>query len=336
MRYKLLGGSGLRVSEIGLGTMTFGETKGWGADAAQSAAIMSAYADAGGVLLDTAPNYAGGESEKIVGAFTRGRRRDFVISTKYTGSGTAHVLAGGNSRLSMTRSVEDSLRRLETDHVDLFWLHFWDGTTPLYEILRALDDLVSAGKILYVGFSDTPAWLVSRAVTMAEGRGWIRPAAIQIEYNLASRDAERELLPMADALDLGAMCWGPLAAGAFAGGADPKRRAKLPPHLAEIAVKLDALAEQTGLSASALALRWLLRHPARRTLVPLIGARTAEQLTQTLAAAEGDLDAETIAALDALAPPALGFPHEMIASPYLRKLALGQPDALDAPQKPRG
>jgi len=337
MRYKLLGGSGLRVSEVGLGTMTFGETKGWGADATAAEAILRTFTDAGGILIDTAPNYSGGASEELVGAFVAGRRYDHVISTKYTAAGARHVLAGGNSRRAMRRSVEESLQRLRTDFIDLLWLHFWDGTTPLAEILRGVEDLISAGKVLYCGFSNTPSWLISRAVTMAELRTASVPVAVQTEYNVAVRDAERELLPMADALDLGVVCWGAMAAGALAGGSDPRRRARadLPPALAERATQISAIAAESDLSPAALALRWLLRHPAHLSVVPLIGARTPAQLKESLGAADGVLDATTLKALDSMAPPALGNPHELIASPYLRKFALGQPDLLDPPVRPR-
>jgi aryl-alcohol dehydrogenase-like predicted oxidoreductase len=328
MRHRLLGGSGLRVSQLCLGSLTFGETRSWGASAAEAESILRAFADAGGSFIDTAPNYAGGAAEAIIGDFVRGSRDDFVIATKYTASANAHPLAGGNSRKSLRKSVEASLSRLGTDHIDLLWLHFWDGTTPTEEIVRGIDDLIGAGKLLYWGISDTPAWLVSRAVTLAQQQGRAAPMAVQIEYNVAARTAERELLPMAAALDLGTVCWGPLAAGALAGG-DRTRLAKLPVALAPVAEAVRALADESGVAMPALALGWLLS----RGHVPLVGARTAAQLSDTLTATE--LDAAALARLDAIAPPEPGFPHGLIGSSYLRKFALGDPDCLIPPSRER-
>jgi aryl-alcohol dehydrogenase-like predicted oxidoreductase len=323
----------LRVSELCLGTLTFGENKAWGADAEAAGAILRAFADAGGTFLDTAPNYGGGVAEEVIGRFVAGQRDDFVIATKYTAAASRHPLAGGNSRKSMIRSVEGSLRRLETDHIDLLWLHYWDSTTPLDEIMRALDDLVRAGKLLYIGISDTPAWLIGRAALLAEMRGWSRVIATQLEYNLAARTAERELLPMAQALDLGIVCWGPLAAGALAGGDDPKRRSAsaVPPPIARIAEAVRTIARDAGLPPAALALRWLMA----RGSIPLVGARTPEQIIATIMAAESDVAPALLAALDDLAPPEMGFPHDLIGSSYLRKLALGDPAALLSPDRAR-
>jgi aryl-alcohol dehydrogenase-like predicted oxidoreductase len=337
MRHKLLGPSGLRVSELCLGTLTFGEKKDWGADAEAADAILAAFGDAGGTFIDTAPNYSGGAAEEIVGGFLKGHREDFVVATKFTASTSAHPLAGGNSRKSMVRAVEGSLRRLDTDHIDLLWLHYWDGTTPLEEILRALDDLVSAGKVLYTGISDTPAWLISRATTMAALRGWSPVVAVQLEYNLASRTAERELRPMATAMDLGVVCWGPLAAGALAGGTDPRRRKAdaVPAHLARVASEVRRLSLDAGVTVPAMALGWLMQRQGGASTIPIVGARSAEQIEATLAAAATEIDRTILVALDAIAPPELGFPHELIGSSYLRKLALGDPAALIPPARTR-
>jgi aryl-alcohol dehydrogenase-like predicted oxidoreductase len=335
MRHRLLGGSGLRVSELCLGSLTFGETKPWGADPEAAAAILGIFADAGGTFIDTAPNYAGGAAEEIVGRFVAGRRDGFALATKYTASTSRHPLAGGNSRKSLRQSVEASLRRLDTDHIDLLWLHFWDGTTPTDEIVRGIDDLISAGKILYWGISDTPAWLVSRAVTMAQLVDRAAPVAIQIEYNVMARTPERELLPMAKALDLGVVCWGPLAAGALAGGREARRSASLtPPSVA--AEALAELAEQSDNSMIGLALGWLLASGQ----VPLVGARTAEQLAQQIAFVEqfhaAPLDDAIIERIGTIAPPDLGFPHTLIGSSYLRRFALGDPDRLIPAERARG
>lgn len=338
MRHKLLGHSGLRASELCLGTLTFGEKKDWGTDAETAEAILGCFADAGGTFIDTAPNYGGGAAEEIIGAFLAGQRDDFVVATKFTASTRRHALAGGNSRKAMMASVEASLRRLGVDSIDLLWLHYWDGTTPLDEILRGLDDLVRSGKILYIAISDTPAWIVGRAALLAELRGWSRVIATQVEYNVATRSAERELLPMAEALDLGIVCWGPLAAGALAGGEDPRRRtlASLPPQLASAVAALRGISDETGLSCGTLALRWLMQRPLQAAVIPVVGARTPAQLETILASAATSLDDPTLAALDAVAPPDLGFPHELIGSPYLRKLPLGDPGALSPPIRARG
>jgi aryl-alcohol dehydrogenase-like predicted oxidoreductase len=201
MRYRLLGSSGLRVSEAFLGTMTFGEDWGWGAPPEECRRMFDAYAEAGGNVIDTAVNYTNGASEKIVGELL-GRDRDhFVVSTKYTlSTDEADPNASGNQRKNLTRSLDLSLDRLGIDHIDLYWVHIWDPRTPIEETIRALDDAVRAGKVLYVGISDAPAWVIARANTLAEWRGWSPLVAIQVPYSLIQRDIERELLPMATAL----------------------------------------------------------------------------------------------------------------------------------------
>ncbi|TNF17617.1 MAG: aldo/keto reductase [Rhodobacteraceae bacterium] len=330
MRYKLLGHSGLRVSELALGTMNFGDDKPWAVADADTQDILASFADHGGTMIDTAPNYAGGRAESLVGEYTQKARDRFVLSTKYTASTEGHVMAGGNSARTMIRSVEDSLTRLKTDYIDLFWLHFWDGTTPMDEIMRAFDTLVASGKVRYVGLSDVPAWLVSRAVTLTEMRGWARPVAVQVEYSLAAREAEREFLPMARALDLGVVGWGALAAGALSGGADPRRRPKdkIPGHVQKAVEAAQAVADDAGLSLRDVALRWLLRGEEAANVVPLIGARTAAQLGETLAAADGALERDVTDALSKATAPRLGFPHDLIASSYLRRFAFGKDNEL--------
>lgn len=326
MKYQLLGRSGLRVSDVALGTLNFGETKDWGVERSEALEILRAFAEHGGTLIDTAPNYAGGAAETIVGEFISKQRERFVVSTKYTASPDPHVLAGGNSARTMINSLEASLKRLGTDHVDVFWLHFWDGTTPMDEILKAFETLVSSGKVRYVGFSDVPAWLVSRAVTMSEFRGWARPVAVQVEYSLAARDAEREFLPMASALDLGIVGWGAMAAGALSGGTSPRRRSsdKIPAAIRNTVEAVTAIAEEASLSLPEIALRWLTARNAGSGVIPLIGARTVGQLKETLAAADGDLAPEVVERLTRETAPELGFPHDLIASPYLRRFAIGK------------
>ncbi len=218
MKYYLLGKSGLRVSEICLGTMTFGKEWGWGASKEESRKIFDAYVDSGGNFIDTANIYTDGTSEKYVGDFVSYDRDRFVIATKYTSNTRAgDPNAGGNHRKNMVQSLEASLRRLNTDYIDLYWVHAWDQTTPIEEMMRALDDMVKSGKILYIGISDAPAWIVSQANTLANLKGWTEFASIQIEYSLIERTSERELLPMANALDIGITAWSPLGSGVLTG-----------------------------------------------------------------------------------------------------------------------
>src|SRR5262245_7104094 len=218
MRYRLLGPSGLRVSELALGTMTFGTDWGWGADEAECGRILERYREAGGNCVDTSSNYTDGSSERIVGELTKGDRERWVIATKYTLTlDRADPNAGGNHRKSLVRTLEGSLRRLGTDYVDLLWLHMRDATTPIEEAVRALDDQVRAGKVLYLGISDSPSWVAAQANAIAELRGWSPFVGLQLPYSLASRSPERELLPMARALGLAVTPWSVLDHGILAG-----------------------------------------------------------------------------------------------------------------------
>jgi aryl-alcohol dehydrogenase-like predicted oxidoreductase len=218
MKYFLLGKTGLRVSEICLGTMTFGKEWGWGASKEESRKIFDAYVDAGGNFIDTANIYTDGTSEKYVSDFVSYDRDRFVIATKYTSNTRAgDPNAGGNHRKNMVQSLEASLKRLNTDYIDLYWVHAWDQTTPIEEMMRALDDMVKSGKILYIGISDAPAWVVSQANTLANLKGWTEFASIQIEHSLIERTSERELLPMANVLDIGITAWSPLGSGVLTG-----------------------------------------------------------------------------------------------------------------------
>ena len=218
MRYKLFGASGLRVSELFLGAMTFGEQGGVGAPLPECRRILDAYADAGGNVIDTAINYRGGASEEILGELLDGRRDRFVLATKYTVSRDRDdPNAAGNHRKNLRLSLETSLRRLRTDYIDIYWVHMWDRHTPAEETMRALDDQVRAGKILYIGISDTPAWLAAQANTLAAWRGWTAFTGLQAPYSLLRRDIERELLPMAEALGITVAAWSPLADGILSG-----------------------------------------------------------------------------------------------------------------------
>src|ERR1700736_4774385 len=218
MRYKLLGKSGLRVSELCLGTMTFGEDWGWGSSQEESRKVYDAFLEAGGNFIDTANVYTSGTSERLLGEFMQGQRERIVLATKYTNAAPGNdTNAAGNHRKSMVQALEASLKRLKTDYIDLYWLHIWDQITPIEEVMRAFDDLVRQGKVLYIGVSDAPAWWIAQANTLAELRGWTRFIGLQIEYSLIERTVERELIPMAKAFNLGLVAWSPLAGGLLSG-----------------------------------------------------------------------------------------------------------------------
>src|ERR1700678_695486 len=218
MKHRLLGKSGLRISEASLGTITFGDEWGWGSPKAESQKVYEAYREAGGNFIDTANFYTGGTSEKFLGEFMQGHRDSVVLATKYSNAAPGNdPNAAGNHRKSMMQAVEASLKRLKTDYIDLYWLHIWDQITPIEEVMRAFDDLVRQGKILYAGVSDMPAWLVAKANTLAELRGWSSFVGLQIEYSLIERTPERDLLPMAADLGLGVTAWSPLAGGILTG-----------------------------------------------------------------------------------------------------------------------
>jgi len=277
MDYQLLGRSGLRVSQLALGTMTFGPDWGWGADETESCRIFARFAEAGGTFVDTASNYTDGSSERIVGQCIAGDRDRFVVATKYSLSlDSGDPNAGGNHRKSLVRSLEQSLRRLETDYVDLLWLHMRDALTPIDEVVRALDDQVRLGKVLYVGISDSPAWLVAQANTLADLRGWSPFVAVQLPYSVAERDPERELLPMAAALGLAVTAWDVLGAGVLTGKPAAERRWPEDPVPEATQAVLDVvrtIAEERGCTPAQVAIAWMLRRPAPPVVVPIVGAR---------------------------------------------------------------
>ncbi len=328
MRYNLLGRSGLRVSELGLGTMTFGEDWGWGASKEESRKIFDAYARAGGNFVDTANRYTDGTSERFVGEFVAPDRDYWVVASKYTlldREGDPN--AAGNHRKNMVQSLESSLRRLGTDYLDLLWLHAWDYMTPVEEIMRGLDDLVRAGKVLYVGISDTPAWIVAQANTLAELRGWTPFSALQIEYSLVERTPERELLPMARALDLAVTPWGILGSGVLTGKynrEDPPEEGRAKEgrgqdsRMLEIARVVSNVAGEVGCTPSQVAIAWILKQPG--VMVPLLGARTVDQLQDNLRGLIIDLDEDHLNRLDEATRVDLGFPHEFLAQDHIRNL----------------
>jgi aryl-alcohol dehydrogenase-like predicted oxidoreductase len=327
MRYKLLGRSGLRVSEVALGTMTFGDAWGWGAARDESRRIFDAFLDAGGNFVDTACNYTDGQSEELLGEFLGTGRDRIVLATKYTLTSQRNdPNAGGNSRKNMVRALEGSLRRLGTDYIDLLWLHMWDGMTPVEEVVRALDDLVSAGKVLYVGISDTPSWVVSQAVTLADLRGWSRFIAVQAPYSLADRDVERELLPMARSLELAFTPWGMLEGGALTGkylsdSDTPRRYTAAGQRVNTIAQEVVAVADEVGATPSQVAIAWVRARPW--LTVPIVGARSEKQLRDNLGALALDLPDDAVERLSAVSGFDVGFPRSFLESEHVRGLIFG-------------
>jgi aryl-alcohol dehydrogenase-like predicted oxidoreductase len=341
-RYRLLGRSGLRVSPLSLGAMTFGTDWGWGTEEVEARRIFDAYVDRGGNFIDTANQYTNGTAEKFVGEFAREKREQLVIATKYTlplRAGDPN--AGGNHRKSMVRSVESSLQRLQTDYIDLLYLHAWDFLTPVEEILRAMDDLVRAGKLLYVGISDAPAWQVARMQTIADLRGWSPLIALQVEYNLIERTIERDLAPMAREMGLGVIPWSPLASGVLTGkysradldaGSGVASAAGSRKNVAaaqdalnarglDIADVVKAVAQELGKSPAQIALAWTLLNPA--VTAPIIGARTLKQLEDNLGALDVAFTDDQRRRLDEISAIELGFPHAMLARPMTRAVMFG-------------
>lgn len=339
--YRLLGRSGLRVSPLALGTATFGTEWGWGAERDEARKMFDLYVERGGNFIDTANTYTNGSSERLLGEFARDNRESLVLATKYTTlRRPGDPNSGGAHRKSLFASVEASLRQLNTDYIDLLYLHVWDFRTPVEEILRGLDDLVRQGKILYAAISSAPAWQVSRMQTIADLLGWSPLVALQIEYNLAERGGERDLIPMAREMGLGVVPYSPLAGGVLtgkyshddltathAGSADSTRKSfnaalgtvterilTIAGAVREIAAELDRTPAQVGLA-------WLLHHPD--VTAPVIGARTPAQLEDNLGALEVDFTASQLARLNKIGGIELGYPHAMLASDHIRRVTGG-------------
>ncbi len=331
MDYKLLGGSGLRVSELCLGAMTFGSEEAWCADAKESRAMFDTFAEAGGNFIDTADIYTQGESEKLVGEFIANDRERFVVATKYTNCfpGGEDPNAAGNHRKNLRQSLDASLKRLNVDYIDLYWVHVWDYTTPIEEVMRALDDAVSTGKILYAGLSDAPAWVASRANTIAEWRGWTPFSALQLEYSLTERSIEREHLSLSRAMDIDITAWSPLASGILSGkysrGDEGAKRldtlplASLDDRKLAIAKQVDAIADDIGASSAQVALAWV----RQKGTIPIIGARTTGQLVDNIASLDVTLNEAQMDMLDTVGAPDLGHPYNFLDSDLVRSIAFG-------------
>jgi len=344
MRYRIFGQrSGLKVSEIVLGAGMFGRTWGYGAEPNEVRSILQSYVAAGGNFIDTADNYQHGESERLVGEFVAPHRNDFVIASKFSRGATANPALAvlGANRKAMVQSVEDSLKRLKTDRIDLYFVHMDDGVTPMDEIARGLDDLARAGKIVYGGLSNFPAWRVATAAAIAELRGWTPIAAIQIEYSLLQRTTERELLPMADGLGLGVMGWSPLAGGLLTGKyrkGETGRATDLkssvlhddPDKNAPVIDALIAIADEIGSNPGQIAIAWV----RAKGVLPVIGPRTCVQLEDNLAAARLKLSDDHIRRLDEITAVPLGYPHELNSAAEQRAVMTGNRwDQIDFPTR---
>lgn len=326
--YVTLGRSGLRVSPLCLGTMTFGQDWGWGAGESESRAVLSRFLERGGNFVDTANVYTNGHSEKIIGdhlAANPGLRDRIVLATKFFGNlHPGDPNGGGAGRKAVLAAVEQSLRRLRTDHIDLYWMHAWDRYTPIEETMRTLDDLVASGKVRYIGFSDTPAWKTAQAHTLAQFRGWTPLTALQIEHSLLERTVEGELLPMAEDLGLGVTPWGPLRGGLLsgkytrenAGTARSDRGDGMTGQLTEqdyaLIDQLRTIADGHDTSVATVALAWVQRR--RGVSSTIIGARRLDQLEANLSALELELTDDEVSTLDRMSQPRLDFPAGFLQS----------------------
>ncbi|EJC79691.1 putative oxidoreductase, aryl-alcohol dehydrogenase like protein [Rhizobium leguminosarum bv. trifolii WSM2297] len=342
MRYRIFGRTGLRVSTFALGTGNFGTGWGYGSSRQEAKAVFDTYRDAGGNFIDTADQYQFGQSETMIGEFIAGDRDSVVVATKFSLGDTngAGLHRTGNSRKAMVQSVEASLKRLGTDRIDLLWVHMPDAVTPIDEIVRGLDDLARAGKILYSGLSDFPAWRVSTAATLAELRGWNPVSALQFEYSLVERTAERELLPMAAAFGLGTVGWSPLGGGLLTGKYRKGETGRAQGLGAVIHGESDArktatvdavlaISEETGIPAGRVAIAWVLD----KGTLPILGPRTPEQLADNLASLDVRLTVDQLARLDAASAIPLGFPHDVVAGSR-DTLAGSKADLIDWPAVP--
>lgn len=344
MRFQLLGNSGLRVSQAAHGTMTFGDNWGWGAAKDEARKVYDAFRDAGGNFIDTANVYTNGSSESFLGEFMKGHRGSIVLCTKYANANPGNdPNAAGNHRKSMVQAVEASMKRLQTDYIDLYWVHIWDQMTPVEEVMRGLDDLVRQGKVLYVGISDAPAWWIARANTLADLRGWTPFVGLQIEYSLVERTVERELIPMVNALGLGVLAWSPLANGVLTGkyhGHAPAEGGRMAvdamkefvpeeQRTGRILKAVKLVADEVGRSMAQVALAWLRHRPT--PVIPLLGARKLAQLQDNLAALDLTLSADQVRVLDDASGIEPGFPQSLYTHTMVQALRYGgMRDRIDA------
>ena len=326
--FVLLGRSGLRVTRLCLGTMTFGTEWGWGNSEDGARQIFDHYLEAGGNFIDTADGYTNGTSESLIGKFLkeRGDRERVVVATKYSfGREQGNANSGGNGRKNLYNALDNSLRRLQSDYIDLYWLHTWDGNTPVEEVMSALDDVVRAGKVRYIGFSNVPGWYLGRAQTLAEIRGWTRLIAIQFEYSLVERSLEFEFIPAAREFGLGLTPWSPLGGGILSGKykrtdqgiAGDGRAASVTEHPVlgrhyrqknfPIVDEVVAVAKQLGRTPAQVALNWVVNRPAVDSTI--VGATKIHQLQDNLAALELKVPTELRERLDGVSAPEIQYPY---------------------------
>lgn len=344
MRYRIFGQrTGLKVSELALGTGMFGTAFGYGARPDEVRSILHGYAEAGGNFIDTADNYQLGESETLIGEFLAPHRNDFIIASKYSRGAVPKpsLAALGNNRKAMVQSVEASLKRLKTDRIDLYFVHMDDGVTPVDEIARGLDDLVRAGKIVYGGLSNFPAWRIATAANTADLRGWAPISAIQVEYSLIQRTTERELLPMANGFGLGVMGWSPLGGGLLTGKYRKGEKGRAtdlkgsvlhddPVRNAPVLDALTTLADELDANPGQVAIAWV----KAKGVLPVIGPRTRAQLDDNLAAATLKLSDNQLRRLDELTAVSLGYPHELLAAAEQRAIMTGNRwEHIDFPER---
>ena len=330
MNYKLFGQSGLRVSELCLGTMGFGTEWKWGADKDASKQIFDAYAKAGGNFLDTANRYTEGTSEKLLGEFVASDRDHFIVATKYSLRDRAGDLNfAGNHRKNLMRSVRESLKRLNTEFIDVLWVHAWDSWTTTEEIMKGLEDLVSRGLVHYIGVSDTPAWVVSQANTMAQLRGWSQFVGLQIEYSLIQRTVEPELMPMAKAFGMTITPWAPLAGGALTGkylkgekGRLPDASIRLSERSTLITKKVVEIADRLGVTASQVAINWTRQHKGQ-SVIPIVGATKVSQIEDVLGCLDFDLPADAAKVLDEVSKIDLPFPQKFFMEGAVQDVLYG-------------
>jgi len=339
MRYQFLGRSGLKVAEICLGTMTFGEESGFGTSKDECRRMYDAYREAGGNFIDTANIYSAGTSERFLGEFIASERARLVLASKFTMTTDAkQPNAGGNSRKNLHQALDATLKRLGTDYLDLYWVHAWDRVTPLEELLRGLDDAVRAGKILYVGFSNVPAWVIARAQTLAELRGWAPFVALQLHYSLIERNIEREHVACAAALGLAITAWSPLAGGMLSGkySSDPSVRATQPGRLTStqwgrgfltergfaIVEAARRVGSRLGATPGQVAIAWLLQRPGG--VIPIVGTRSLAQLKELLAATAVTLDSGALEELDTATRIEVGYPGSLLYAPYGIRMVHGE------------
>jgi aryl-alcohol dehydrogenase-like predicted oxidoreductase len=340
MRYTLFGRSGLRVSELCLGTMTFGESWGWGAPRDTCRRVLDLYEEAGGNFVDTANNYTGGEAETLVGELLEGRRERFVVASKYTlQTRPGDQNAVGNQRKNLVQALETTLRRLRTDYVDVYFVHARDMFTPVDEVMRALDDQVRAGKVLYLAVSDWPAWEIARATTIAELRGWTPFVGLEFPYSLLERSPERELLPMAQSLDLAVAAFSPLASGLLTGKYLPdadggpaaegriaqSARQRMDDRAERVVSEVVAIAGEVEATPSQVALAWVRSRPG--VVIPIVGVTSEEQLRDNLGCLDVSLSDEQVGRLDDASAIDLGFPYEFLRRDIIKRLVYG--DAYD-------